>query len=138
MFFRHNPSVAEWSRDHWYVYLKPIRESLLRGEMPPSGFHEIISLIDPGAFLDVSVLNDGHGPTQRQRALMLMKDMDIYELQGTPQNFALYFHGRGHSVEHQSRQLIYGWMDTHLKPPEATRTRLVTSAAKPLVPAQTD
>ncbi|MEZ6082187.1 MAG: hypothetical protein R3C56_42885 [Pirellulaceae bacterium] len=53
--------------------------------------------------------------------------MDIYELEEAPQNFAFYVHGRGHSVAHESRQLMYGWMDTHLKPPEATQTRLVDS-----------
>lgn len=126
-FFRHNPNVTGWSRDHWYVYFKPIREGLLKAELPPIDFHEIIALIAPRAFLDLSGLNDGHGPTQRQRLLMLMKIMDIYELEEAPQNFGFYVHGRGHSVAHESRQLMYGWMDTHLKPPEATRTRLVDS-----------
>ena len=28
------------------------------------------------------------------------------------------------------RKLIYGWMDTHLKPPEATRRKLVTERDK--------
>ena len=126
-FFRHNPRVTAWSRDHWYVYFKPIREGLLKGEMPPIDFHEIIALIAPRAFLDLSGLNDGHGPTQRQRLLMLMKIMDVYELEGAAQNFGFYVHGRGHSVAHESRQLVYGWMDSHLKPPDATKTRLVTA-----------
>jgi len=129
-FFRHTPRVEAWSRDHWYVYFKPIREGLLKGEMPPIDFHEIIALIAPRAFLDLSGLNDGHGPTQRQRLLMLMKIMDVYELEGAPQSFGFYVHGRGHSVAHESRQLIYGFMDTHLKPPEATRTRFVSAAAE--------
>jgi dienelactone hydrolase len=135
-FFRHNPSVEAWSRDHWYVYFKPIRDDLLNGKMPPMDFHEIISLIAPRAFLDLSGLNDGHGPTQRQRLLMLMKVMDVYELEGAPENFGFYVHGRGHSVAHESRQLMYGWMDTHLKPAEAIRTRLVTSTAKSEAPSE--
>lgn len=126
-FFRHNPRVTAWARDQWYVYFKPIRAGLLKGEMPSIDFHEIIALIAPRAFLDLSGLNDGHGPTQRQRLLMLMKIMDVYELTKSPQNFGFYVHGRGHSVAHESRQLMYGWMDTHLKPAAATRTRRVTS-----------
>jgi hypothetical protein len=63
--------------------------------------------------------------TQRQRLLMLMRVMDVYELEGVPANFGFYVHGRGHSVAHESRQLIYGWMDSHLKPPEATQTKRV-------------
>lgn len=60
--------------------------------------------------------------------LALMRIMDVYELAGMPQNFAFYLHGRGHSVKHESRQLMYAWMDTHLKPPEATETRLVNES----------
>ena len=125
-FFRHNPRVEAWARDHWYVYFKHIRPGLLEGKLPPIDFHEIMALVAPRAFLDLSGLNDGNPLTQRQRILMLLKVMDVYELEKAPQNFAFYVHGRGHSVKHESRQLLYGWMDTHLKPPAATETRLVT------------
>jgi hypothetical protein len=56
---------------------------------------------------------------------MMMKIMEVYELEDASANFGFYVHGRGHSVASESRQLMYGWMDTHLKPPEATKTRLV-------------
>jgi len=124
-FFRHNSGVEHWSRDHWYVYFKPIRAGLLRGELPEIDFHEIISLIAPRAFLDLSALNDGHPLTQRQRVLMNLKIMDVYELEKAPGNFAFYVHGRGHSVKHESRELMYGWMDAHLKPPAATEANRV-------------
>ena len=124
-FFRHNPNVEAWSRDHWYVYFKHLRPGLLKGELPPIDFHEIMALVAPRAYLDVAGLNDGPPLTQRQRALMLMKVMDVYEIVGVPANFAFFMHGRGHSVEHESRALIYAWMDTHLKPSEATATYLV-------------
>ena len=124
-FLRHNDRVEEWARDHWYVYFKHLRPGLLEGKLPPIDFHEIMALIAPRAFLDVSALNDGNGLTQRQRALMLMKVMDVYELEKAPQNFSFYIHGAAHSVPHASRELIYGWLDTHLKPPQATATLLV-------------
>lgn len=124
-FLRHNPNVEAWARDRWYVYLKPIREQLLRGELPPIDVHEIIALIAPRAYLDLSGLNDGVPLTQRQRVLMLLKVGDVYELMGKPENFAFFVHGRGHSVAHESRELIYGFLDAHLKPPEATQTRLI-------------
>ena len=124
-FFRHNPQVEAWARDHWYIYFKHLRPKLLAGKLPPIDFHEIIALIAPRAFLDLSALNDGNPAIQRQRVLMLMRVMDVYELEKAPQNFAFYVHGRGHSVAHESRQLIYGWLDTHLKPPDATKTQLV-------------
>ena len=125
-FFRHNTSVEAWARDHWYVYFKHIRPGILKKELPPIDFHEIISLIAPRAYLDLSGLNDGRPGTQRQRVLMLTKIMDVYELEKKPGNFAFFVHGRGHSVAHESRQLMYGWMDTHLKSEAATKTHLVT------------
>ena len=124
-FLRHNPKVEAWARDRWYVYLKPIRPLLLKGELPDIDTHEIIALIAPRAFMDVSALNDGIPLTQRQRALMLLKIADVYELTGRPENFAFFIHGRGHSVPHESRELIYGFLDTHLKPAETTTTRLL-------------
>lgn len=124
-FFRHNKRVQAWSRNHWYVYFGHIRPGILKGELPPIDFHEIIALIAPRAFLDVSGLNDGDPLTQRQRVLMNLAIMDVYELEQVPDNFAFFVHGRGHSVKHESRQLIYGWMDSHLLPPERTATRLV-------------
>jgi len=125
-FFRHNPKVEAWSRDRWYVYFKHIRSGLLEGKLPPIDFHEIMALIAPRAFLDLSGLNDGDLLTQRQRVLMLMKVMDVYELEKTPDNFAFYVHGRAHSVKHESRALMYAWMDTHLKPASETATKLVS------------
>ncbi|MBK9169712.1 MAG: dienelactone hydrolase family protein [Bryobacterales bacterium] len=122
-FFRHNPKVTEWARDRWYVYFGHIRSGLLEGKLPPIDFHEIMALIAPRAFLDLSGMNDGDPLVQRQRIPMLMKVMDVYELEGVPDNFAFYVHGRKHSVAHESRQLMYGWLDTHLKP-EVTVTRL--------------
>jgi hypothetical protein len=49
----------------------------------------------------------------------------VYEMTAAPDNFAFYVHGRGHSVANESRQLMYGWMDTHLMPPERTATHRV-------------
>lgn len=125
-FFRQNSRVEAWARDRWYVYFKHIRPGLMEGELPPIDFHEIMALIAPRAFLDLSGLNDGNPLTQRQRVLMLLKVMDVYELEKAPENFAFFVHGKGHSVAHESRELMYGWMDTHLKPASATKTKRVT------------
>ncbi len=124
-FLRDNPDVEHWARDHWYVYLKHIRTGLLKGELPPIDFHEVISLIAPRAYLDVSAVNDGNALTQRQRVLMLLKVADVYELLGQPQQFAFFVHGRAHAAPHESRELIYAFLDAHLKPREATQTHLV-------------
>lgn len=124
-FFRHNTSVENFARDRWYVYLKPIRPLLLKGQLPDIDIHEIIALIAPRAFMDISALNDGDALTQRQRALMLLKIADVYALIGKPENFSFYIHGRAHSVPHESRELIRAFLDAHLKPAEATSTHLL-------------
>jgi dienelactone hydrolase len=131
--FRQNSKVEAWARDQWYIYFKHMRPGLLRGYLPPIDMHEIMSLLAPRPFLDLSALNDyiaGDEPklaqlTYRQRVLMLMKVMDVYELEQRPQNFAFFSHGQGHSVPYEARQLIYGWLDKHLKGEQATRTALV-------------
>jgi dienelactone hydrolase len=131
--FRQNTKVEAWARDEWYIYFKHMRPGLVRGELPPIDMHEIMALVAPRPFLDLSALNDliaGDEPrlaglTYRQRVLMLMKVMDVYELEQAPQNFAFYSHGQGHSVPYEARQLIYGWLGKHLKGEEATRTALV-------------
>jgi len=113
-FFRHNKTADAWARDHWYIYFKHIRPGMLEGRLPPIDMHEIIALIAPRAFLDLSGLNDGDSLTQRQRILMNLKIMDVYELEGKPQNFAFYVHGQGHSGQSDSRQLMFAWLDKHL------------------------
>ena len=65
-----------------------------------------------------------------------MKVMEVYEVNEAAENFGFYVHGRGHLVAHESRQLIYGWMDTHLKPAEAIRTQRVKPAAESSVPSK--
>lgn len=115
-FFRFNREVMQWSRDYWYIYFKPIREGLLEGKLPPVDFHEIMSLVAPRPFLDLFAVNDGDPLTQKQRVLMDMKVMDAYTLEGAADKFSFYVHGQGHSVNMDSRLLIYSWMDKHLCP----------------------
>lgn len=125
-FLRHNTNSDHWARDRWYVYLKPIRPGLLRGELPAIDFHEVIALIAPRAYLDVSALNDGDPLTQRQRVLMLLKIADVYQLLGQPEQFEFFVHGRGHAVPYESRELIYAFLDAYLKPAEATMAHRVS------------
>jgi dienelactone hydrolase len=121
--FRHAKNVTEWARDHWYIYFKPIRPGLLAGVLPPIDMHEIVALIAPRAYLEVLGLNDGDPLAARQKVLMLTKVADVYQLVGKPDNFAFFAHGRAHSFRHESRELAYGFLESHLKPAQATQTR---------------
>ena len=123
--FRHARKPEEWARDRWYVYLKHIRPGLLAGKLPSIDIHEIIALIAPRAYLEILGLNDGDPLEERQEVLMLLKVADLYQLVGTPENMAFFAHGRGHSVRHESRELIAAFLEAHLKPPQATESRRV-------------
>lgn len=115
-FFRHNREVLHWSRDHWYIYFKPIREVILDGKLPPIDFHEIMALVSPRPFLDLFGVNDGDLLTQKQRTLMDLKVLDAYALEGAADKFSFYVHGQGHSINMDARGLIYSWLDKHLCP----------------------
>ena len=123
--FRHNPKVLSWSRDHWYTYFKHIRPGLLNNELPPIDFHHMAALAAPRPFLHIAGLNDGEAGTQRQRVLMMLSVSTIYGLVGAPENHAFYFHGHGHGAPFDARELMYGWLDMHLKPATATEARLL-------------
>ena len=116
-FFRHNPDVLEWSRDRWYVYFKPLREDLIKGEMPPIDFHEIMALVAPRAYLDISGLNDGHRATQKQRVLMLVTVSEIWQRLGAEERFAFWVHGKGHAVPPEARELMGNWLTEQLAAP---------------------
>ena len=113
--FRQTTTASNWARDKWYVYFQTMREPLREGKLPNIDHHEIIALIAPRPFLDCSALNDGDRLSQRQRVLMLMKVMDIYDLLEAPQNFGFFVHGQGHSIGAESRALIYTWLEERLK-----------------------
>jgi dienelactone hydrolase len=123
--FRQNAKATEWSRDRWYIYFKPLRPDMLEGRLPPIDFHEIMALVAPRALLDISALNDGDPLTQRQRVLALLKVADAYQLEKAPGNFEFFVHGHGHSFPYESRELLYGFLDAHPKPAEATAARAV-------------
>lgn len=117
--FRHNPAAEHWARETWYVYFRHLRDGLLRGEAPPLDMHEIIALIAPRAYLDVFAWNDpqGHPPTQKQRAIMMLKLTELYDLLEASPNFAFFLHGRGHTIPAESRALIYEFLQIHLDDP---------------------
>ncbi|MCC7330015.1 MAG: dienelactone hydrolase family protein [Gammaproteobacteria bacterium] len=123
--FRHNPKVLDWARDRWYVYFKHLRPGLLNGKLPPIDFHHVMALAAPRPLLDCSAVNDGPRETQKQRVLLDLAVADVYELLGAGKNFAFYVNGYGHASQYETRELMYAWLDAHLKPPAATQPSLV-------------
>ena len=48
----------EWARDHWYIYVPRLRPVFLAGQPAPVDFHELVALIAPRPFLNLTALND--------------------------------------------------------------------------------
>ena len=112
--FRHSLDVELWARDHWYVYFKHLRPLILARQPLPIDLHEIIALIAPRAFLDLSALNDGDSASQHQRVLMMLKLAELYALLDQSGQFSFFVHGQGHSMPLESRQLIEGFLSARL------------------------
>ena len=54
------------------------------------------------------------GRAYRIEIFLNLKIMDVYALEGKPENFAFYVHGQGHSGQSDARQLMYAWLDNPL------------------------
>ncbi|NLF07344.1 MAG: alpha/beta fold hydrolase [Pirellulaceae bacterium] len=121
--FRYNTQVMNWVRPSGqFSYFDNLRPALEKGELPPIDMHEIIALIAPRAFLDCLSVNDIYGgspASHRQRVLMDLLLADLWQLHGSPENFAFYVRGQKHSCQHDTRELIYAWIDKHLETPHA-------------------
>ncbi len=128
--FRHNPRLLDWARDKWYSYFRYLRSDFKAGVLPPIDFHQIIALIAPRPFLDVAAINDGDPRVQRQRVLMNLKIMDAYILENALPKVAFYVHSRGHYIPYDARNLIYAWLDLHLKNPSDIACHLVDQPPK--------
>jgi hypothetical protein len=113
--FADNPQRTVWCRDRWYVYIASLRPRFLAGSPAPFDFHEMVSLIAPRAFLNISSLTDTATPLSA-RALqeLAARVREVYQLLGAEDRFAVYFHDCGHTFPAESRALAYGWLDRQL------------------------
>lgn len=114
--FADNPKRTEWCRDRWYVYLPALRPLFLAGLAAPFDMHEMVALVAPRAFLNISSLTDSSCPLSA-RALqeLAVRVREAYELLGAADRFAVYFHDAGHAFPAESRALAYAWLDRHLR-----------------------
>jgi len=117
--FAANPGRLAWSRDHWYVYLPALRPLFLAGLPAPFDFHEVVALIAPRAFLNISSLTDPSTPLSDSALQELaLRVREVYRLFGAGDRFSAYFHELGHVFPPESRALAYGWLDRELKTQE--------------------
>ena len=112
--FAKNPKRLAWARDHWYIYIPKLRAIFLNDEEAPFDIHEVVSLIAPRAFLNLSGLNDGTFANTDALAELGLRVNKVYRLLGAEEHFACYLHGSAHSFLSDSRALAYAWLDRWL------------------------
>ena len=112
--FATNPNRIEWARKKWHVYIKALRPVFEAGGESPFDFHEVISLIAPRAFLNISSITDNIVSTPAAMFELAERVREVYGLLGVPQNFATHFHDLGHTFPQELRELAYGWFDRAL------------------------
>ena len=113
--FAKNPKRLSWARDHWYIYMPKLRPIFLNDEESPFDLHEVVALIAPRAFLNISGLNDGTFANTDTFAELGLRVNKAYRLLGAEERFANYLHGSGHSFLLESQALAYAWLDRWLK-----------------------
>lgn len=104
----------EWARDHWYIYVPRLRPLFLAGQPAPVDFHELVALIAPRPFLNLTALNDEcFASTDAVTQLTILVNR-VYRLLGREGCFSSYFHGNRHSFPSEARALAYAWIDRWL------------------------
>ena len=108
-----DPLKFNWSRFHAgeYVHFPRLREYWRRGLPAPVDFHEIMALISPRAFLNISAVgNDSCFPIFEPFAELYTQVEGVYKLLGAEGKFGCHFHSSGHSFGDSARQLAYAWL----------------------------
>lgn len=112
-----DPLKFNWSRFHAgeYVHFPKLRDYWRKGQPAPVDFHEIMALIAPRAFLNLSAVgNDSCFPIFEPFAELYVQVESVYKLLGAEGKFACHFHSSGHSFNASPRALAYAWLGEQL------------------------
>lgn len=113
-----DPMKFNWSREApgRYVHFPKLREYWKRGRKAPVDFHEIIALIAPRAFLNISAVgNDVCFPVFEPFADLYKQVEGVYKLLEAEGKFGCFFHACGHSFGQAPRGLAYAWLQEQLQ-----------------------
>ena len=104
----------QWARDHWYIYIPNLRPVFLAGRPSPLDFHELIALIAPRPFLNLTALNDECFSSTDAVAELTLRVNRVYRLLGREECLSSYLHGNHHSFPAEARALAYAWIERWL------------------------
>ncbi|MDH7570758.1 MAG: acetylxylan esterase, partial [Armatimonadota bacterium] len=112
-----DPNRLNWSRVEpgRYVHFPKLRRYWEAGRPAPVDFHEIMALVAPRAFLNISAVgNDVCFPVFAPFPELYYQVESVYKLLGAEGKFCAYFHSEGHRFGHAARSLAYAWLEQHL------------------------
>lgn len=112
-----DPNRYNWSRKlpGRYVHFPKLRTYWEAGQPAPVDFHEILALVAPRAFLNLSAVGNDHCfPVFSPFPELYYQVESVYKLLGAEGRFAVYFHSYGHSFGHSARALAYAWLEEQL------------------------
>lgn len=106
-----------WSRIlPGYVHFPKLRGYWQKGQRAPVDFHEIMALVAPRPFLNISAVgNDVCFPIFEPFAELYCQVESVYKLLGAEGKFGTYFHSCGHSFQNTPRALAYAFLQEHLQ-----------------------
>ena len=104
---------TRWARDQGFVYLPALGPYYLEDRQPPVDFHEVMALIAPRPFLNVSGWGDDCFQDAAGIPECCAETARVYELLGVPERFENVMFDGPH--EHFETERIYGWMERWLK-----------------------
>ncbi|MBI3948771.1 MAG: dienelactone hydrolase family protein [Armatimonadetes bacterium] len=108
---------ANWSRTQpgRYVHFPKLRHYWEADRKAPVDFHEIIALMAPRAFLNISAVgNDPCFQVFAPFSELYYQVESVYKLLGAEGKFAVHFHSCGHSFTQSARALAYTWLEEQL------------------------
>jgi dienelactone hydrolase len=111
----HSPhnTPTRWARDEGFVYLPALAPFYREDRPPPCDWHEILALIAPRPFLNVSGWHDDCFQDAAGIPECCALTAQVYALLGAPERFEnLMFDG---PHDHFEAGRIYGWMERWLR-----------------------
>lgn len=98
-----------------YDAMPTVRRHVEQHGALPFEKHELSSLVAPRPLLFISPTNDPYNLRTDQIGEMAHRLADLYALLGKSEHLGRFMHGHGHNTIPYVREIMYGWMDLHLR-----------------------
>ena len=105
--FSADPTPDRWCRDHWFVYLPRLCETIRHQQHPPFAWAEVLGLLAPRAFHYAYALADEIFPHSEAIEADMLQLGRLYDLLGCRQKFAYHEDPGGHRYPRPAREAAY-------------------------------